>query len=225
MDKIRNSAFDIIYRTESRDYSVRYQASSDDKDVKSMFFIHSSAAAGKVFGIYATYKGNNKAMPLASIQSVSHLGGNSLTTNSIAYAIVKFPNDSTLVTDNITRHGAVSSSCDKYLDSKFPRNESFIETLDSASKGDCGFKVLAQQMYNKDKSFRVLVRALMLSTLEENKEFHTICLDQQDPSLLVYVDIMKHILLTEHSWFKASEYAQIAADTSSRPIACIHTKE
>jgi len=111
------------------------------------------------------------------------------------------------------------------LDSKFPRNESFIETLDSASKGDCGFKVLAQQMYNKDKSFRVLVRALMLSTLEENKEFHTICLDQQDPSLLVYVDIMKHILLTEHSWFKASEYAQIAADTSSRPIACIHTKE
>lgn len=74
-------------------------------------------------------------------------------------------------------------------------------------------------MYNKDKSFRVLVRALMLSTLEENKEFHTICLDQQDPSLLVYVDIMKHILLTEHSWFKASEYAQIAADTSSRPTA------
>ncbi|KAG1089255.1 hypothetical protein G6F42_020024 [Rhizopus arrhizus] len=88
MDKIRNSAFDIIYRTESRDYSVRYQASSNDKDVKSMFFIHSSAAAGEVFGIYATYKGSNKAMPLASIQSVSHLVGNSLTTNSIAYAIV-----------------------------------------------------------------------------------------------------------------------------------------
>ncbi|KAL9551204.1 hypothetical protein PS6_005114 [Mucor atramentarius] len=45
MDKIRNSASVLIRRTESRDHSGRYQASSDGKDVKSIFFIHSNAAA------------------------------------------------------------------------------------------------------------------------------------------------------------------------------------
>ncbi|KAL9536399.1 hypothetical protein PS6_011921, partial [Mucor atramentarius] len=64
----------------------------DGKNVKSIFFMHSNAAAeinvrGEVFGIDATYKVNNKAMPLVSIQSVSHLGGKSLmTTTAIAYA-------------------------------------------------------------------------------------------------------------------------------------------
>lgn len=123
-----------------------------------------------------------------------------------------------MVTDSITRHNAISSSsCDKYLDSKLPRNESFIKILDNSGEGDCGFKALAQQMYNENESFHVLVRALMLSTLEENKEFYTTYFDQ-DPSLLNYAD-MKHILSTEHSWFKAPGCAQIAADTFGRPIA------
>ncbi|KAL7312393.1 hypothetical protein PS15m_008155 [Mucor circinelloides] len=129
----------------------------------------------------------------------------------------ELPNDSALVTDIITRHNASSSSCGKYLDSKLPRNESSIKMLDNSGEGDCDFKALAQQMYNENESFHVSVRALMLSTLEENKEFYTTCFDQ-DPSLLNYAD-MKHILSTEHSWFKASGCAQIAADTFGRPIA------
>ncbi|KAG1111649.1 hypothetical protein G6F42_014961 [Rhizopus arrhizus] len=93
MDKFGNSASDLIRRMEGRNYIVRYQASSDGKNVKSIFFMHSSAAVeirvrGEVFGIDATYKVNNKAMPLVSIQTVSHLGGKSLMTTPIAYAAI-----------------------------------------------------------------------------------------------------------------------------------------
>ncbi|CAO0794178.1 unnamed protein product [Mucor circinelloides] len=91
IDKFGNSASDLIRRIEGRGYIVGYQVSSDGKNVKPIFFMHSSAAAEinvrrEVFGIDATYKVNNKAMPLVSIQSVvSHLGGKSLMTSPIVY--------------------------------------------------------------------------------------------------------------------------------------------
>ncbi|KAG2191681.1 hypothetical protein INT47_005998 [Mucor saturninus] len=97
VNSLDKDARNLMSHISNKSYLVAYQKALDGSESRcslaSIFFMHETAleevrSRGEVFIMDATYKTNNLGMPLISIQSVSHVGGNSLMSTPIAYAFV-----------------------------------------------------------------------------------------------------------------------------------------
>jgi hypothetical protein len=87
----RSDALELLKIIESRGYLVSAMINKENK-LDCIFFIHPKSLEeikrrGEILIIDATYKVNNLDMSLISVQSVSNLGGEQLSTVPIAYSI------------------------------------------------------------------------------------------------------------------------------------------